>query len=79
MDIRVVSSLTPEDEARLAPALMAALTNLLDQLPIRYTARLETAGGKTFARDHAPVEVPLGGDSAEFPADTLLSFRVPEA
>lgn len=79
MDIRVVSSLTPEDEARLAPALMAALTNLLDQLPICYTLRLETAGGKNFSHDHAPVEVPIGSDSRDFPADALLSFKVPEA
>jgi len=79
MDIRLVSSLTPEDEARLAPALLAALTNLLDQLPIRYTARFETAAGKTFTHNHAPVEVPLGPESAEIPADALLSFKVPEA
>jgi hypothetical protein len=79
MDIRVVSSLTPEDEARLAPALMASLTSLLDQLPIRYTIRFETAAGRTFAHDHTPVEVPLGGESVNVPADALLSFKVPEA
>ena len=79
MDIRVVSSLTPEDEARLAPALMASLTSLLDQLPIRYTIRFETAAGRTFAHDHTPVEVPLGAESMNVPADALLSFKVPEA
>ena len=79
MDIRVVSSLTPEDEARLAPALMAALTNLLDQLPICYTLRLETPAGKSLCHNHAPVEVQLSSDSQDFPADALLSFKVPEA
>ncbi len=79
MDIRVVSSLTPEDEARLAPALMAALTHLLDQLPICYTLRVETAGGKCYSHNHAPVEVPVSTDSQDFPADALLSFKVPEA
>jgi hypothetical protein len=79
MDIRLVSSLTPDDEARLAPSLMAALTNLLDQLPIRYTVRFETAAGKAFAHDHAPVEVPLGDASKDIPADALLSFTVPKA
>ncbi len=79
MDIRLVSSLTPEDEARLAPALMAALTTMLDQLPIRYTVRVETTAGKTFAHDHAPVEVPLGDASRDVPADALLSFTVPKA
>ncbi len=79
MDIRVVSSLTPDDEARLSPALMAALTTLLDQLPICYTVRLETAGGKSLSHYHTPVEVPLGPDSRDLPADALLSFKVPEA
>jgi hypothetical protein len=79
MDIRLVSSLTPEDEARLAPALLAGLTNLLDQLPICYTVRLETAGGKTFSHDHSPVEVALGDAATDIPADALLSFRVPKA
>ncbi len=79
MDIRLVSSLMPEDEARLAPALMAALTALLDQLPIRYTVRFETTAGKTFTHDHAPVEVPLGDASRDVPADALLSFTVPKA
>jgi len=79
MDIRIVSSLTPEDETRLVPALTSALTTLLDQLPIRYTVRVETAAGKTFTRNHSPVEVPLGDASADVPADALLSFKVPEA
>jgi hypothetical protein len=79
MEIRLVSSLTPDDEARLAPALMAALTSLLDQLPIRYTVRVETIAGKTYSHDHAPVEVPIGDASRDVPADALLSFKVPEA
>ena len=79
MDIRVVSSLTPEDETRLAPSLMAALTHLLDQLPICYTLRVETAAGKSLSHSHAPVEVVVGADSSDFPADALLAFKVPEA
>ena len=79
MDIRMVSSLTPEDEARLAPALMSALTSLLDQLPICYTVRVETTAGRTFHHNHSPVEVALGDDSPDFPADALLSFNVPKA
>ncbi len=79
MDIRVVSSLTPEDEARLGPTLMAALTRLLDQLPIRYTVRVDTAAGKTFTHNHAPVEIAVSDGSQDFPADALLSFHVPKA
>jgi len=79
MDLRLVSSLTPEDETRLAPALMAALTALLDQLPICYCVRLVTNSGKTLTHHHVPVEVPLGDGSKDFPADALLAFKVPEA
>lgn len=79
MDIRLVSSLTPEDETRLAPALLSALTALLDQLPICYTVRLETNAGRMFHHNHTPVEVALGDGSHDFPADALLSFNVPKA
>jgi len=54
VDIRFVSSLTPDDENRLAPALLSALGGLLDQLPIAYTLRVETAAGKGYARSHVP-------------------------
>jgi hypothetical protein len=79
MDIRIISSLTPEDEARVASALMSALTNFLDQLPIRYMVRFETAAGKRFTRDHAPVDVPFGRSSVDLPVDALLSLKVPQA
>lgn len=79
MEIRLVSSLTPEDEARLAPTLLAALTALLDQLPIAYTVRVNTMSGRALHHTHSPVEVCLGEESAEIPADALLSFKVPKA
>ena len=54
MDVRFVSSLTPDEEERLAPALHELLGNLLDQLPLAYTLQLQTAGGTTLQRTHAP-------------------------
>ncbi len=54
MDIRFISSLTPDDENRLAPALLAALGSVLDQLPIAYTLRFETVTGRTFQHGHSP-------------------------
>ncbi len=54
MDIRFISSLTPDDENRLAPALLAALASVLDQLPIAYTLRFETVTGRTFQHGHSP-------------------------
>lgn len=52
MDIRFVSSLTAEDENFFAPALLKAVTALLDQLPIAYTLRIETTGAQVFQHTH---------------------------
>ena len=48
MDIRFVSSLTADDEDVFAPALLKAVSALLDMLPIAYTIRIETAGSLVF-------------------------------
>jgi hypothetical protein len=50
MDIHVVSTLTSEDEDRVADALGAALGELLDGLPIAYALRIETSGMKVLTR-----------------------------
>jgi hypothetical protein len=55
MEIRFVSSLTPEDEGTFAPAVLRAATALLDQLPIAYTLRIETAGSQVFQHTHPSV------------------------
>lgn len=46
MQIRFVSALTSEEEDQLAPALLKAVTSLLDQFPLAYTLRIETAGNQ---------------------------------
>jgi hypothetical protein len=53
MEIRFVSSLTAEDENLMAPALLKALSALLDPLPIAYTIRIETTGSQVFQHTHA--------------------------
>jgi hypothetical protein len=53
MDIRFVSSLTPEDENLFAPALLKAVGALMDLLPIAYTLRIETTGAQIFQHSHA--------------------------
>ena len=50
MDIHVVSTLTSEDEDRVADALIVALGELLDGLPIAYALRIETSGTKVLTR-----------------------------
>jgi hypothetical protein len=54
MEIRLISSLTPEDETRLASSLCAAVVPLLDHLSIAYTLRIETTDGRTFHHHSAP-------------------------
>ena len=56
MEIRFVSSLTPEDENLFAPALLKAVGALLDQLPIAYTIRIETTGSQVFQHTHTSPE-----------------------
>jgi len=77
VDIRFVSSLTPDDENRLAPALLGALGGILDQLPIAYTLQIGTTAGKSFARHHVPEERSSGspvGDHADDDAFGLPDY-----
>lgn len=53
MDIRLISTLTREDETRIAAAICAAAGELLDQFSIMYTLRIETTDGRVFHRQHA--------------------------
>jgi hypothetical protein len=48
MNIRFTSSLTPEDENLLAPALIKAFTSILDLLPIAYVIRIDTSDSNVF-------------------------------
>lgn len=53
MNIRFISSLDAEDEIRFATAIISGLSKFLDELPIAYTLRLETADGKVVEHHHA--------------------------
>ena len=52
MNIRFISTLTAEDESQFAPALLQAVTALLDTLPIAYTLRIETLDAEVFQHTH---------------------------
>ena len=52
MEIRFISSLTPDDENAFAPALLKAVGAVLDQFPIAYTLRIETTGAQVFQHTH---------------------------
>jgi hypothetical protein len=48
MDIHFVSTLTPEDEDRYAPAVLAAIQAMLDRMPIAYSVRIRTGSTRVF-------------------------------
>ncbi len=58
MDIRFISSLTADDENAFAPALLKAVSAVLDQFPIAYTLRVETTGAQVFQHTHTQFELP---------------------
>jgi hypothetical protein len=70
--IEVTSTLTQEDENRLAPALMKALSGLMDVLPIAYLIRVETTDEHVLEHvsPHAASWEPVGALATE-PAGPL--------
>jgi len=71
MNIRFVSTLTAEDEAHFAPALLRAVGSLLDQLPIAYTVRIETTGAEVFQHSHPAAGEAYG--AAQFDATPITA------
>jgi hypothetical protein len=69
MDIRFISSLTPDDEEQVAPALLRAVSTLLDQFAIVYSIRIETSGRLVFQHAHPA----LNGDAVEGAAVDIVS------
>ncbi len=56
MEIHLVSSLTPDDESRLAPKVLAAIGAVLDGLPVSYSVRIETIVGNAIHRNRTAPE-----------------------
>ncbi len=50
MNIRFTSSLTPDDENLIAPAVVKALASILDLLPIAYMIRIDTSDSRIYER-----------------------------
>jgi hypothetical protein len=70
MEIRFISSLTAEDEDIFAPAVLKAVSAMLDQLPIAYTLRIETSGAQVYQHTHVAPEERL-----PHPFDTSRTLR----
>ena len=61
MLIRFTSSMTAEDENRLAPALLKALSSILDLLPIAYAIRIETSDSQVYQHRSSSDEATVSG------------------
>lgn len=48
MNIRLTSSLTADDENMLAPALLTAMSSILNLLPIAYMIRIDTSDAQVY-------------------------------
>ena len=59
MEIHFISSLTSEDETKVAAAILAAAGTVLDQSAIAYSLRIETSRGEVLQRTG-----PVGNASA---------------
>ena len=60
MDIRLVSSLTDDDEDRFASVLLNAMDDLLSQLAVAYHLSINTTGGTVLQRTRASGDVGEG-------------------
>jgi hypothetical protein len=70
MEIHLVSSLTPDDENRLAPRVLQAIGDVLERLPVSYSVRIETAIGNAIHHNHTAVNRPADDAPPELPALT---------
>ena len=67
VNIRFTSSLTPEDENVIAPAILKAMTAILDLFPVAYALRIDTSDGEVF--HHA------GSDNSQVMPSSVRSDR----
>jgi hypothetical protein len=51
VEITLTSTLTAEDENILAPAILKALTHVLEQLPIAYRIRVDTIDSRCYQQN----------------------------
>ena len=71
MELRFISTLTPDDEDQYAPTILAAIKALLDLTPITYSVRITTSNATVF--HHTKTE-PASSAPNEPPHDRLSSY-----
>jgi hypothetical protein len=73
MEIHLVSSLTPDDESRLAPRVLAAIGGVLESLPVSYSVRIETATGHAIYHNHTAAQEDNRNQPTPAAADSHIS------
>lgn len=72
MEIRFISTLTPDDEEHYAPSILHAAAAILDRTGLAYTLRIETTSEKVYQHNHPPA-----GDASLKAAARMREESVP--
>jgi hypothetical protein len=67
VNIRFTSSLTAEDENAIAPAILAAVSGILDLLPLAYVVRIDTADAHVYQHSSPERRLPPLRDPDSLP------------
>jgi hypothetical protein len=59
VNIKFISTLTPEDENAMAPAVLKAVASILDLLPIAYMIRIDTSDAHVYSQHSQPTGKPM--------------------
>lgn len=73
MNIRFTSSLTPDDENRLAPIVLQALGAILNAMPIAYMVRIDTSDSQVYQISGSNAGVPEAMPAS--PAERVDQWR----
>jgi len=74
VNIRFTSSLTSEDENLVAPAVLNALSSILDLIPIAYTLRIETTDARVYQHSRPTSRLSMAEDSIRPTAEPAVVF-----
>jgi hypothetical protein len=77
MQIRFVSSLSSEDEDRLAAGLIAGVGAFLDGTALAYSLRIETSSHRVYQREHPRVASHARVDRTDQGGPFLVSRNEP--
>jgi hypothetical protein len=69
LNITFTTTLTSEDENRIAPALLKTLASILDLLPVAYRIRIDTTDAQTYQ-----VTGPTGLQKDQRPAEARIKL-----